>query len=306
MRATGPTALYLLVAVGLMTAGSLVPAAAAASEADAAQACPDRVPVMEVTEQGRGRPLVMVGGILTGAAGLEQLAGQLEAERRIVRLQNLNVAAGAAGEPLPSRYGVRLESCALLAALDRAGITTPVDLVGYSYGGLIALDFALQHPERVRTLSVIEPPARWLLSNDELDGADQVRFRDAARATAVRIPDDAQLASFICVVFGCGGGGDELERARQLPLWPSAVRHRASLTAAAAVVEYRRQPDELSRLQIPILYVSGAGTSEFHARINRAFSRHAPHARTIELPGGHAAPNVSAPELAEAIRNFTS
>ncbi|MEO5585102.1 MAG: alpha/beta hydrolase [Flavobacteriales bacterium] len=43
--------------------------------------------------------------------------------------------------------------------LDSLGIHKPVDLVGNSYGGAIAANFAEQHPDRVKTLVIEDGPA---------------------------------------------------------------------------------------------------------------------------------------------------
>lgn len=43
--------------------------------------------------------------------------------------------------------------------LDSLGIRKPVDLVGNSYGGAIAANFAEQHPDRVKTLVIEDGPA---------------------------------------------------------------------------------------------------------------------------------------------------
>lgn len=99
---------------------------------------------------GSGEPLVLIPGGLTGWLSWEAHAAELSASRRVVRVQLLNVEYSLNGRELPVHYGVETESRALGAALDAAGLGGPLDLVAWSYGALVTLDFALDHPERVR------------------------------------------------------------------------------------------------------------------------------------------------------------
>jgi proline iminopeptidase len=49
-------------------------------------------------------------------------------------------------------------------ALDACGISEPIDVIGHSMGGLCALAFTLDHPQRVKRLMIVDslasPPAR--------------------------------------------------------------------------------------------------------------------------------------------------
>ncbi|KAA2239304.1 alpha/beta hydrolase [Chitinophaga agrisoli] len=56
-----------------------------------------------------------------------------------------------------SGYGLQVMSEELLALMDTLQLDT-VHLCGYSYGGLIALQTAIHHPERIKRLAVIESP----------------------------------------------------------------------------------------------------------------------------------------------------
>src|SRR5688572_6716398 len=65
---------------------------------------------------------------------------------------------------MPADYTVKTENRSLYRALARSGTEGPYDVVGHSAGGTLALDFALDHPEQVRSLTLIEPGLSWLLA----------------------------------------------------------------------------------------------------------------------------------------------
>src|SRR5687768_6535748 len=104
---------------------------------------------MQTEMRGSGSPLVLVGGGLTGSKSWLPHAERLAGSRTVIRAQPVAVQLGLENRPLPSNYSLELESAALEAALDPA----PIDVVGWSYGAFIALDYALDHPERIRTLT---------------------------------------------------------------------------------------------------------------------------------------------------------
>jgi pimeloyl-ACP methyl ester carboxylesterase len=71
-----------------------------------------------------------------------------------------------AGEEPPAGYAIQLEVDALVRTVDTAGLET-FHLVAFSGGGAVSLDFAAQHPERLRSLAIFEPaniPGPWVAS----------------------------------------------------------------------------------------------------------------------------------------------
>lgn len=59
-------------------------------------------------------------------------------------------------------------------------------LVGHSYGGVVAIYLAAHHPELVRSLTLIEPPAFWLAPHDQA----AVAMSEANRALVASPPSD--------------------------------------------------------------------------------------------------------------------
>lgn len=108
---------------------------------------------MHIVEYGSGEPVVLVHGGAFG--GLDAWQTQLPlAERwRLVIVSRLNYGASAAGLPEDYRQDGRLIG-ELLEEFEGAA-----HLVAQSYGTLGAMDAALRHPGRVRSLTMIESAA---------------------------------------------------------------------------------------------------------------------------------------------------
>lgn len=243
---------------------------------------------VRVSVRGRGAPLVLVGGGLTGMASWEPHQAQLAGERTVVRAQPLSVQYGLDWTRLPEDYSVRTESEALGRALDDLGFVEPVDLVAWSYGAAITLDFALHHAARVRTLTLIEPPAFWALDVTGHTDDEAMGQSTALRAFyATLIGDDVsedQLAEFARKVGLVPPG----QRPQELPVWPSWMKHRRSLLTGDAAWRHRDTREAIAAFDVPVLLVKGTGSAHFLHRIIDALASALPQARVLELPGGHA------------------
>jgi pimeloyl-ACP methyl ester carboxylesterase len=72
------------------------------------------------------------------------------------------VKSPSAGLPGDPGWTGETEREALRLTLDALGLERP-HLVGWSGGGKAALEFATEYPDRVRSLTLVEPAAYWIL-----------------------------------------------------------------------------------------------------------------------------------------------
>ena len=248
---------------------------------------------------GKGEPIVLVPGGLTGWLSWEPHAERLSATRRVVRTQLLNVEYGLENRPLPTDYSLKTESRALETALDKLGMTMPLDLVAWSYGAAVTLDYALGHPERVRSLTLIEPPALWVLRAQGLLDAE-AKENIAMLQTLSGDISELQLEHFMKSV-GLAPPG---KSARELPQWPLFAQHRQSLRNSPAVVQHEDDPQRLRDFKRPVLLVKGTGSARFLHQIIDALATMLPEAQVVEMPAGHAPQVVSMDRFLERLAIF--
>ncbi len=248
------------------------------------------IPLMKAELSGRGEPLVLVPGGLTGWISWVPHAEALADSHRVIRLQLLNVEFGLSGDPLPPGYSVDLEVTALHKTLDHLAIRQ-ADIAGWSYGAQIALSFALHHADRVRSLTLIEPGAYWVLrgaGGPELPHG-LIEERNFLRTLSTDQVSEEQLVAFMRIA---GFVAEDVDP-RSLPQWPVWFQHRQSLQIGS--LEFEHQDDlELARqFKKPVLLVKGAGSSPYLHQIIDVLAEQMPQARVVTYPGGHAAHIVS-------------
>ncbi|WP_101834665.1 alpha/beta fold hydrolase [Frankia canadensis] len=138
-------------------------------------------------------PITLVHGIAGSAADWAAVAPDLAATRRVIAYDQRGHGASDRTPDGPAGYTFDLLLADLAAVLDAVG-TEPVHLVGHSMGGVIALRYTLDHPERVRSLILVDtaaapatatgPVARRLVGALLDAGAAFLSARHAATATA--------------------------------------------------------------------------------------------------------------------------
>lgn len=122
-------------------------------------------------ESGRGPPVVLVHGIPTDyrawAAQIAALSDTYQVFAYSRRYAHPNERHGDLSDSTIENNAHDLDG------MIRALGLPPVHLVGHSYGGFIAASFALMHPDRVRSLTLVEPAIAALLLRDPDSGAEK-------------------------------------------------------------------------------------------------------------------------------------
>jgi pimeloyl-ACP methyl ester carboxylesterase len=99
-------------------------------------------------EQGSGEPLLLIMGLSYPSYMWHRSRAVLAQRLRTIALDNRGV--GQSDAP-PGVYSIAMMASDAAAVLDAAGVES-AHVFGVSMGGMIAQEFALQYPERVRSL----------------------------------------------------------------------------------------------------------------------------------------------------------
>ena len=239
---------------------------------------------------GTGTPLLMCCGIGASFEVLQPLVDALDPGIDIIRFDVPGVGGSPVGA-LPN--GFPQLAWMLGRILDELGYDE-VDVIGFSWGGALAQQFAVQHARRCRRLVLIctntgvwsVPGAPWL-------------FAKMATPRGFR-------ANAMSILAGSGHGGNSRARAdevRRLFRDTLASSGRGFLYQLAAAASWSSLPF-LKLIRQPVLVMGGDHDPIVPVTNARILAALIPNATLQVFPGGHLEPLTAATEFGPRISQF--
>lgn len=241
--------------------------------------------VLQTDDRGSGPAVILIPGGLTGWVSWEPHQLRLADSYRVIRVQPIHNELGSAGAPGDLSYTAEIDRESLRLTLENLGVETAA-FAGWSRGGGAAVEYVLEYPSQVRSLTLIEPEVSWVLSEDESLGPDLSRedmaFLDAIVGTEVSENDLARLLT----IFGMT---EDSKQAKTHPMWEIWVKHRNALSwPYENTTNPKRSTTDLETIQCPVLLIKGTNSAPRDRAIVDALGRYIANAQIVELNGGHA------------------
>jgi non-heme chloroperoxidase len=235
--------------------------------------------------RGTGAPVVLVHGSLADYSYWKEsnqitpLAGQYRVVAYSRRYNHPN-----RNEPVDN-HSVIIEAADLAGFLDQLEFDA-VHLVGHSYGAYTALLFALEHPGRVRSLVLAEPPILpWLPGIPGGEGIEEGFMSEVWAPMGETFREQGDEAGLDFTARWYFEAPFEDIEPRWQELFRNNVREwRALALSAETFPEVDR--DRVRRLDVPVLLLSGGNNAGgFNDLIDGELERLLPDVRREIIPG---------------------
>lgn len=202
--------------------------------------------------------------------------------------------------PWPYRRPLRLADEAALVEPLLTALPSPVHLIGHSYGGAVALKLALVAPERIRSLTLIEP-VLFALLHRQGDHAEYAEISQIAEGTVAAVQAGQPAAAARLFVDYWNGAGawaalpDPVRAVVERSI-PSVARHWEAVLAEATTLA------DLRGFHVPTLLLAGDRGPRPARRVTDLLAATLPEAIHAVIAGaGHMAPVTHGPAVNAAI-----
>jgi non-heme chloroperoxidase len=163
---------------------------------------------------------------------------------------------------------------------------SPAHLIGHSYGALIALYMAHQHPDHVRTLVLGEPPAMSLLEGKKQYSRDIDKTRENAFESvqdAIRRGEkEKAVRIFLDGVMSKEGFFDQLHPQARAMIMDNVKSLGGELSSAS--ISQRLTQEDIQKITKPTLLVKGELSPKFLHHIADILANHMPNSEELVIP----------------------
>jgi pimeloyl-ACP methyl ester carboxylesterase len=239
---------------------------------------------LTVDAAGEGEPLVLIPGGITGWLSWIPHQERLSDRYRTIRVQPIHNEQGSAGMPGDPSYTREVAVESLLLTVDHLEIER-AHFAGWSAGGKGLLDFAIAHPGRLISMSLVEPAADWIL---EAVGESDREHQESTEFLYSLAGQDVTEDDLARVLYLAGFVSDPVQ-ARSDPYWERAWPHRMTLSwLSEKLMGSDHSLADLAAVSCPVLLTKGTKTGKVEKRVVDLLAMHLPNASVVELEGSHA------------------
>jgi len=244
-------------------------------------------------EQGAGDPILLIMGLGYPSCMWYRARPKLSAGYRTIALDNRGVGQS---EMPPGPYPIALMASDALAVLDAAGIEN-AHVYGISMGGMIAQEFTLQNPKRVRSL---------ILGCTACGGPLAVRAKPEANQmlmSRVKMTAEQAAEAAIPFVYHPGTPREKIDEDLNIrrPWFPRSEAYSAQLQGILAWEAYSR----LDQITAPTLVIHGENDLLVPPGNGELIAKRIPGAKLVLIPNAGHIYTTDKPEAShQAISDF--
>jgi pimeloyl-ACP methyl ester carboxylesterase len=223
-------------------------------------------------EEGSGAPLLLIMGLGWPSQAWQRLRPVLSEKYRTIALDNRGVGKS---EVPAGPYSITQMAADAAAVLNAARVNA-AHIFGVSMGGMIAQEFALQYPDKVRSL---------ILGCTAAGGPEAVRAEDEVlHVLMTRGQDPQQFARAINPFIYDAGTSPQLvdeDTNTRLKWYAAGDGYFSQLQAVIAWEAYSR----ISQISAPTLVIHGENDRLVPAENGRRIAARIPGAKLVIIPG---------------------
>ena len=238
-------------------------------------------------EEGSGAPLLLIMGLGWPSQAWHRSRPILSEKYRTIAPDN----RGAGRSEAPAGPYSIAQMAADAAAVLNAARVNAAHIFGMSMGGMIAQEFALQYPHKVRSL---------ILGCTAAGGPQAVRAEEAAlQVLMTRGQDPDQFTKAVSpFIYDAGTPPERIEEdtAVRRKWYPSADAYFAQLQAVIAWEAYSR----IGQISVPTLVIHGENDRLVPPENGRLIAARIPGAKLMMIPGASHIFATDQPDLAHA------
>jgi len=245
---------------------------------------------MHYVEQGEGPSVVFVHGLVMDHTMYEAQFEDLPDSYRCIAV---DLRGHGHSQTPPGPWSMQDAVVDIIEFIEGVH-AAPCHLVGMSWGGMIALRIAVQRPELVRSLVLIDTSAA--AEDPALAELRRTFFMEPIAAHGMT---DELIAASIPILFGPAYAADEQAMAVYADR-VKTMKREAIVEGLRAVLERDSVLDRLGEIRVPTLVIHGEKDASIAVSEAEAIANGIPGAELVQIPdAGHSTP-LEAPDAVNA------